>query len=897
MSRELEPSIVDYARFYGLIRDHLDLCPLQVFNASDGLQPQQLEDTPDLFQLHVENVKVPEERLAVDAGSASLLSSIAELQTIAPSRDNEYDGICTHRVSRMKHDLPLLLSDHELDLLRFARRIVPNLQNEFLPLEIIDEEADEGLTWPSKYYQLPELYDKKSKSEKLEIASDGLRFLQESWSYSLDGGEVTSFEIEDIPYKKVQTKDVASSSAIWTLIPSQKIVVEPLSPPLLPLSPIILPYVPSSETGHLDLLSDHTSPTRDEARQVERMLFDEDSITLVKKQADSSSQCSDPMHLESDSLEDVYSPLRGIKDLPSSPPPLRAPLQDRKVEVPLEPAEPEQPSPWKRKTVSFSEALPELIPGFPQPIPRPENTSSSDIDAYFAEAIAPIAIKAERAIEQEQLQEEDTMLRVKVPIMDFSVPVALWKISIGSVSSGDLLNKALTEMKALNFSKHAWPNSGKADRDLKWAPFPAALGKVETQEYIADDGSLEKYLAQPERVDVNTLTWKPEGLRILHELKDDDGEEIKEGTFPEEKDINSLLRKRKLALEADDVGSSPRARDVRLTNEMSSGNSLLTQTFFSRNALDSYLDVRKGVVTAPKSHHFPKHLVRESSENLKSERIPDKITQTSARTVLSLPAPNERPPKTPHPFVVSASFLSNRKLSRQIQRVFPSAEFIERDFNLYLDRAQRLPSKPTAAPTIASTIADEADMILSPSTGLIWTTLQKLKQRSLPGQEARSAIRERIIGARLRYELLIVLVSEDRGDMDNGDCEALCDFMAFCSASQDEVQVIYVDGGDDEVAKWIVAMMVKHTIPDLKLIQDETIWEVFLRRGGMNAFAAQAILRKLKAPNQDDSKRVADFGLTAFVKMSFQERVAKFETLLGGRRLLGRVSRVLDAPW
>lgn len=682
-------------------------------------------------------------------------------------------------------------------------------------------------------------------------------------------------------------------------------MIEPLSPPLLPLSPIVLPYVPSSETGHLDLLSDHTSPTRDEAGQIERTLFDKDSITLTKKRSDSSSQCSDPMLLECDSLGDIYSPLKGIKDLPSSPPPLRAPLQDRKIEVPLEPAEPEQPPPWKRKTVSFSEALPELIPDLPLPIPRPENVSSSDFDAYLAETIGQIAAKAERTIEQEQLQEEDTMLRVAVPIMDFTLPVAPWKAHIHIPNSEDPENaakKTLTDMKMLHFSKHIWRMSGKAERDLKWAPFPAALGKVETQESISGNGSLEKYLARPERVDVATLLWKPEGLRILDVLKEDDKEELKEGKFPEEKDIKSLIRKRKLELEANDLISPHRNETSKTIRKASSDTPLVMEkTSLSTNALANYLSVRRGEVKPQKSEYFSMMAVTECPIILTPPNASKATLNTTFRPSLPahlmVPAPNTTPPSVPHPFVVSAAFLANRRLSRQIRRFFPSAELIERDFNLYHDRAQRPQSRSTAVPTNASTMADEADIIISPSTGLIWTTLQKIRQRSLPGQEAKSAVRDRIIGASPRYDRLLVLASEDRDSLNSSDCEVFCGFMAFCSALRDEVQVIFIGGGNDELAKWIVAMMVKHSIPDVQLIQDETIWEVFLRRAGMNAFAAQVILGKLKAPDHDDGRRVADFGLVRFVRMPYEERVALFEKLFGGRRLLSRVSSGLDSRW
>lgn len=208
MSQGAEPSMIDYARFYGLIRDHLGPHPLQAL--SNSLLAQQSEDTADLFQIHLENIRAPEERLAVDAGSTSLLSSIATLAKGPPSRDDEDDGICTHRVSRMKHELPLLRSDHELDVICFATQIVPDLENEFLPLEPVDEEADEGFTWPTKCHELPDIYDRKSKSEKLEVSSEGLLFLQESLRYHSDGGVHEVFEVEVDPYKKVCTTDQPS---------------------------------------------------------------------------------------------------------------------------------------------------------------------------------------------------------------------------------------------------------------------------------------------------------------------------------------------------------------------------------------------------------------------------------------------------------------------------------------------------------------------------------------------------------------------------------------------------------------------------------------------------------------------------------------------------------------
>ncbi len=729
-----------------------------------------------------------------------------------------------------------------------------------------------------------------------------------------------------------------------------------MSPPLLPLSPIAIPYIPSSDTGHLDLLSDHTSPTREEAYEAERKVFQNDAI-IISKEADFSSPLSDPTFLESDSLGDIYSPLKGIKDPPSSPPPLRASLQDRKVEVPLSPLHSERTPLSKKKSVSFSESLPELISELPPPIPKPENTSSSDIDAFFEEAIAPIGLKAERTIEQEQLQEEDTTLRVLVPVMDFSLPIAPWKANFQAPmfdNGGKLYKKILTEMKEIHFSKHIWPMSGKAERELRWAPFPSALGRVESQERIPDDGSTTKFLAQPERVDVNTLTWKPEGLRLLDDLADSDGE-LEEGRFPEETNFEFLIRKRKLELDesqsissgSDESNNVPKANlsskrhaiavlpeiNLHSTTQMDRVSKInpckqpFIDGFSTLGALEEFLSIRKGTINKPKilkaEHHFPTASSRPSFDPPKQTSENDFPAPISTSQLL--PSPDIQPPTIPTSFVISATLLSIRPLFRRIEHLFPSAVFIERDFTLHLPPPQRSLSKSNANPQLhppspkgttppltTTTIADEADLILSPSTGLICTTLQKIKQHSLPGQVSRSAIRERVLRTSPRYERVLILVSENRHDsasqLDNGDSTALIEFTAFCSnLKESEVHLTFLAGEEEELAKWIVAMMIKYGVAEheeVKLIQDETLWEIWLRKAGMNAFAAQAVLGKVKAGESCGGADLGkgdgfdgEWGLKAFVKMSARERYKRFEVLLGGRSMLGRVGEVVDGRW
>ena len=204
MSQEVEPSLLEYARFHGLIRDHLEDHPLQHLECPRDFW-SDLEDNQDLFQIRTDTVKVPDERLAVDEGTASLLSSVQALAQQPPSRHGEDDEFDVHRVQRLKLELPLLRSDPEFDLLRFAPKIVPDLEHEFLPLETVDQEADEGLDWPTRCHDLPDEYTKKLESEKLEVSSDAMVVLQAALTYHHEGGNHEFFEDIELPYTKVCT--------------------------------------------------------------------------------------------------------------------------------------------------------------------------------------------------------------------------------------------------------------------------------------------------------------------------------------------------------------------------------------------------------------------------------------------------------------------------------------------------------------------------------------------------------------------------------------------------------------------------------------------------------------------------------------------------------------------
>jgi hypothetical protein len=137
-----------------------------------------------------------------------------------------------------------------------------------------------------------------------------------------------------------------------------------------------------------------------------------------------------------------------------------------------------------------------------------------------------------------------------------------------------------------------------------------------------------------------------------------------------------------------------------------------------------------------------------------------------------------------------------------IEQLYQQAEVIYRDYER--------PHSP----------AKEADVLLSPSTGLLLTNLQQIKQRPLPGQLDRSLIKERVTALQLRYERLIVVVSEglsqemesqgsSRPD-DLRDKEALAGFQSYADHLEGEVNVKYVPGGEQALARSVVIEMANY---------------------------------------------------------------------------------------
>lgn len=725
-----------------------------------------------------------------------------------------------------------------------------------------------------------------------------------------------------------------------------------LSPPLLALSQ-------SSEIHDLDPLAaelEFTSTPEDlivgEAQLLETKLLaidNEPSDQLPSVDAEVAVPGSGPLGEWRVSLSTSPFHDRGIWD-----------LKQLKVDVPLTPSH----IPGSPGLTADSRVLPSTITGLVPGLESDQSITDPDVaDAELSNLInnvvAPFAAQVDYYVSNEQLVEVDTTMRVKVPQVDASPPQPPW-----AIATGDLMK--ITKRELLKDETH-WVGVSKLEQSLAWRPFPAHLAKIKIEEDF-DDGSLARYLRELDLesdIDSSLLAHGSRPSLFRHVESEDDELEVlntaSDFYHADRSDASGLEEVRSVLDQGGrtEQPSVPRAglsATVSLNQGLKSKRKLVPEKTSKEkptaheptvSGLAEIIKNRKRKIKAEGEDEMPpasnlntfmrlqgrQHSTRNNNchppivyegGNLATAATtagvqaptllpPEKALPAHQAT--PLPLPNIAAPQSAHQIILAITLLTNRHFIRRIQELLPCLEMIERD--------QLVPAKNSRAkqtPTTAQ--STEADIALSPGTGLIMTTLQKLKQKPLPGHSRHFGVRERVAAVALRHERLLVMVSEGRPapedgagsvaePLDDRDCETMDDFNGFAATLVSEVQVHYVAGGEAELAYWVAASIRQYAVPrgGVRLLPDETLWERFLRTAGMNAFAAQVILATVRITGEDSGGIHAGsgssmsnesgslFGLAAFVTMGLQERLRRFSGVMGGEIVLRRVSEVVDGTW
>ncbi|KAM3074628.1 hypothetical protein ACMFMG_008056 [Clarireedia jacksonii] len=910
-----EDDVLEYARLNGIARDHtLDDTSI------NHLLCMQEELVEFINHAHLPQLQAPhnieEERMSISQGAARLLASAVHRETnetidesILPLLDGRY-------VKKMHVELPLLRTDHQSDCQDFGKWDgfeIP-LHHINFPLEIVDIENNEGLEFPEEFYNFEMETMEKVKQEKIEVTRSSMLFLQNALK---------------VNYAEKEKDEVWCS----VLIPYKRQEIGYVTPPLSPmaLSPMTSSPLNNFEIPddicHIPLLSDPASLTDGDLEKIEEKLFKEDVPTPIR----------DKIYGKGGKLEeqyvnpgDIYSPPECLGKFGTPSPQERKGDQGLKVEETLTPPTHTDLS----KKVRFNNVIEELLYSRPQSVLP---TSDLVIDTkFFEEAFGESGEQAMQKAEQEKLA--DTTHRVDVPTMDFSVPRPPW---LERDHGKDAVQRSIQAVITNANLELSWPGLKQLHPKLPWAPFPHELAKVALQEDIcAPSESWELFVhgyGDDNVVTSSDLTWKLEGLNILREESDDEEEELETGHFETDmQDISSLIRKRKkeIDIEKEDcehvekqhkipfiqdvhIGCKPvqdpkgigatsaeappileKRNRKRLRAEQQLQESFATDIFSSTHRLDNFLEIRG--VKKPKLDEQPEPpaSVINTLIQLPIRTSPALPTETPVRQ--PLPAPVIAVSDSPSDIILSSTMLKNRALIRNLNALIPKLNLVERDFSAH-NTVTWLPNSITRSPT-TSPLAWEADFIISPSTGIILTTLQKIKQKPLPGQKTKVAIRDRIEKVCGRYENLTILVSSDHIELDNNDCLAWADFVGWTLSLDGSVIVNLVPEEEKEsLSKWIAGLIIKHRVPPERrvfLLETETWWEIFLRKAGMNAYAAQSVIGDLRPSDglPEEESMNGNYGLAAFIRMSQRERMQRFGEMCG-RRIVDRVGAAIETTW
>lgn len=962
-SQNEEPTLLGYARHYGLTRDHTldDISDIVFYVPPHGDIETALADPNDVPLFPPIWPPVNLERIAIDAPSKHFLASVLRLAQLS----YDFDEIPVHSsFDSWKLETPLLFTDPDVDMLSVKRRPVDLSLLDASQVDPVpaDEDKDEGLSWSAVQMRLPKEYDRQCREEKISVTREAMLWLQ--MQLKLANTDV----------------DLESAFDAGTHFKRKQLL---LTPPESPSRIAKRSNIASSPSAmNLPLAPEYSSPTVYLQNSIENTFMQDDSIAIGLP----SSTVVTPAKLTA-----IYSPLRlGSKMNSSSPAPMRA--TKLKMEDTLS-------SPALGQIAAFSsDSLTDMIATGTFPIHFAVRTmSSDDVPALLNQNFKPCADVVEHKVCHEELSQAESSLHLREPEMVFDRPDVPWKSEDPIRDCKDEQDALLSLIKKRRL--HKLP-VGMIEKDLPWNPFNNLSVQSLFCESLEDDEALHAFLERPdqaENLNYDSFSWKPEGLRILDDNAENDEELQPAFGYPSDTS-DGLFRKRKLDFPEpstktpEHLGPSTTEREISellinpelqadlrnfhqangRSNSKNVSEALTGQAdlFSAAENLDHFIDVQIGHVQKRKKVNGAQPVINTALK----PNVEDPITNGP-----SVPHANRSPERCGRgeehfrialpvsenaifgPIIMSLSFLAtNRRLFLSLVKQAPNLQVIEREFCTI--------RKSNAESRGPGCVPDDPDILISPSTAIIFTTTQKASQKPLPGTGSYSPLQKRILAVSATCERCVILVSpaSSTSFSDERDAMTLADLTSFCTSASGlktaAFEVLCVPSEPTILAHYVIALLACEMVDaprwntsaakkSFELLQDETTWELFLRRTGMNAFAAQVVLAELKAPPDIDnlqanarglaqpdegamnslplndappsisvpssfpsgiddidtslrrgpeeshgSKR-ALHGLPAFLAMTPGARRDRFAALLGGTKVLDRVGAVLNQPW
>lgn len=541
-------------------------------------------------------------------------------------------------------------------------------------------------------------------------------------------------------------------------------------------------------------------------------------------------------------------------------------------------------------------------------------------------------------------QADEVSAKEKGPISKDSLTVKVPKLApfqfthcLRSQSRDQIIPNAFHEL-SLNVS---WSMKGLEDeKKMNWVPFKSSK-KINLEETISDDSERFLNLISPPKDVVRSaqLLFKEPGLRIL------DSSEGYEEELEENGDLANLIsqqvepkipQKRPAIdqlLARLPVKRSPQCTkdidETEFTTRRPKGP--LDSAFSASNALETFLDLRGSKFKRMTLPPAPRSADEIENDPIQTQTQEDKVGKASrdqrqSSDSLVYPGSMIQVPATPvqdrihkqqvfkvsnpaqlswrRSIVVETSMLkTHRSLTASLEhRGGGNLDIIYREMN-----SGHKHLGPNSEPP---------DVILNPASCLILTNLQAISQKSLPGQNVTSSdnkVRRKVQALAKEYDLVFIVATVPRvlgGNFTQSHMDVISTFTGYCAsfkwASVTPVWVVPENlpaKTDEAINAWTWSLISQHAFPTSKqpnpvtLIHDETSWEHFLRKAGMNPMASQVVLGMLhKDPSAQEDHADKPWGLSRLVRMSAEERDRRFERVIG-KRAVERMNAVLDGEW
>ncbi|PGH17074.1 hypothetical protein AJ80_04947 [Polytolypa hystricis UAMH7299] len=950
-------ALLEYARFHGVACDHLASRSMDhgyhlachSINHDDLLDKAldiYLQDPAGETRLSFEDAlgrtRLQHEKLDIPGAGALFLGSVIQeassrVSGSTPSFNEALPDI--HRVRNLKIERPILATDHDLDMSKLRERTCLDNMDVDLPLEIVDENNDEGFQFPSYFRARPAQVIESLNSEKLDCTREVLLFIQEIRQMSRPSpGDHWENTLEETPAVKEKQ-------------------VEPLSPPLLARELSPSPFVPSPGCMEIDMLSEPETPSMPEHNEVEQRLVEDVRLSpmdeMVSWEVGEACSGTGAGHLD-DSISASASLASGM----TAPRETRISLGLKsKLEGPITPPI----SAEKRRIQADAETASDILESID--ISKWPTTDSTEpiLSKELNDSLIKIANAAMRKLEsklvQERVHDIDVAMKCVVPRIGSPMIVPPWDpISTlsnrGNSKSHGNVSSLIQELKDGHILEYNFPSDNSNFSNIQWTIFSPSFSNLEVNEQIAEDNGFLSFLPSGAESELScveedlldkptksllTEAWDNGSDSWLLPLDDHQTATQADNLTPQPKPCVKISSKRKrhnfeaqkARSKIDDsanIGhptkSAPGSRPP--------GLSVPNSRFSALDSLSTFLQIRGKKAKRPRIGIYPyfsKPVVpnpmespmvhEESITNSTAKPMSSHNTQNPPISTLLLPSPDISPPSgTLTLFVSEALLQTHRHLVRSLENLSPPCILIFRNYaSNPATSTQEKPSRTGLVSPIGpfmtqstDPLGHEADLIVSPTVGIILTTTQAIGQRYLPGHGSHSSslhenisspLHERIYNVSLRYEEVYVLIGHHmepsptpRPNSDGSSIpidkrtfhsvQSLIEFSSSLSGCA-TVTPLLIPSRSESVLSWVLALANKHYVstpwshgleraagenhPELSATKrvpqpaqitqvrapadDPTVWELFLRYAGLNPFAANIIIMQPTAHASD----------------------------------------------